>query len=98
MDESSRRLATREGVASDRIVFTEFGAMKETIDGVEIDRGSRARWLHDASAMENRGWGWTVLCCATIRSGFMARERSLSGPASFFGRFGLNVPKDAPQI
>jgi endoglucanase len=51
----------REGVPSDRIVFTEFGAMKQLTDGVEIDRDSRARWLHDAStAMERHGWSWTV--------------------------------------
>jgi hypothetical protein len=50
-----------EGVPSDRIVFTEFGAMKQLTDGIETDRASRARWLHDASAaMERRGWGWTV--------------------------------------
>jgi endoglucanase len=52
---------TREGVPSDRIVFTEFGAMKQLTDGIETDRASRARWLHDASAaMERHGWGWTV--------------------------------------
>jgi hypothetical protein len=52
---------TREGVPSDRIVFTEFGAMKQLTDGIETDRASRAHWLHDASAaMERRGWGWTV--------------------------------------
>ncbi len=51
----------RQQVASDQIVFTEFGAMKETIDGVQFDRTSRARWLRDASAaMERHGWGWTV--------------------------------------
>jgi hypothetical protein len=48
-------------VAPDQIVFTEFGAVKQTVDGVEIDRASRARWLHDtAGAVENHGWGWTV--------------------------------------
>jgi endoglucanase len=48
-------------VDSDRIVFTEFGAMKQTLDGREFDRASRARWLHDASsAIERRGWGWTA--------------------------------------
>jgi endoglucanase len=50
-----------EGVPSDRIVFTEFGAMKQLTDSIETDRASRARWLHDASAaMERHGWGWTV--------------------------------------
>jgi hypothetical protein len=51
----------RQTVASDRIVFTEFGAMKQLLDGVEIDRDSRMRWLRDASAAIARfGWGWTV--------------------------------------
>jgi hypothetical protein len=51
----------RQQVPSSRIVFTEFGAMKETVDGAPFDRASRARWLHDASAaIARRGWGWTV--------------------------------------
>lgn len=51
----------REGVDSNQIVFTEFGAMKQTISGVEIGRTSRARWLHDTSAgITRHGWGWTA--------------------------------------
>jgi hypothetical protein len=51
----------RQQVPSNRIVFTEFGAMKETVGGVQYDRASRARWLHDASAaIARRGFGWTV--------------------------------------
>jgi len=51
----------RRRVDADRIVFTEFGAMKQKIDGVEIDKASRARWLADASsAIERHGWGWTI--------------------------------------
>ncbi len=51
----------REQVPSDRIVFTEFGAMKETVDGAQFDRASRTRWLHDTAAgIARRGWGWTV--------------------------------------
>ncbi len=51
----------REQVPADRIVFTEFGAMKETVDGAQFDRASRARWLHDtAASIARRGWGWTV--------------------------------------
>jgi hypothetical protein len=50
-----------EQLDSDRIVFTEFGAMKHLIDGVEFDRASRARWLRDTSAsIESHGWGWTA--------------------------------------
>jgi endoglucanase len=64
IDEWMNRVADwqrRQQVDSDRIVFTEFGAMKQTEGGVEIDRASRARWLRDASAaMERHGWGWTA--------------------------------------
>jgi endoglucanase len=50
-----------EQVPADHIVFTEFGAMKQMTAGDEINRDSRARWLHDAAAaMEAHGWGWTV--------------------------------------
>src|SRR5262249_26677544 len=59
-----QRVATwqqREKVPADRIVFTEFGAMKQTLAGVEIDKASRTRWLYDvSSAIERRGWGWNV--------------------------------------
>ena len=51
----------RQKVDDERIVFTEFGAMKQKIDGVEIDRASRARWLHDTSAsIASHAWGWTA--------------------------------------
>ena len=51
----------REGVNSDQIVFTEFGAIKELSGGIEIGRASRTRWLHDASAaVAGHGWGWTA--------------------------------------
>jgi endoglucanase len=51
----------RQQVDSDRIVFTEFGAMKQTINGAEFDRASRARWLRDAAgSIESHGWGWTA--------------------------------------
>ena len=62
LDGQTGRLAeAREGVPSDRIVVTEFGTMKQLTGGIETDRASRARWLHDASAaMERHGWGWTV--------------------------------------
>lgn len=64
IDEWINRVADwqqRQHVEADRIVFTEFGAMKETIGDVEIGRASRARWLRDASgAIESHGWGWTA--------------------------------------
>lgn len=51
----------RQGVPSDRIVFTEFGAVKQLQHGIEFDKASRARWLHDASSLiESHRWGWTV--------------------------------------
>jgi endoglucanase len=53
----------REGVPSDHIVFTEFGAAKQLTAGSEIesDLPSRARWFHDVSrTMQSHGWGWSV--------------------------------------
>jgi endoglucanase len=51
----------RQKVDPGRVIFTEFGAMKQKMDGVEIDRASRARWLHDTSAsIASHGWGWTA--------------------------------------
>jgi hypothetical protein len=64
MEQWMRRVAEwqqRQSVAADRIVFTEFGAMKQTIEGNEFDKASRVRWLYDASSMiERHGWGWNV--------------------------------------
>ena len=77
IDAWMKRLAAwqaREGVSSDRIGFTEFGAMKQISDGVEIDPASRARWLGDTSgAIERQGWGWTVF---VLRNGPFALYRS----------------------
>jgi hypothetical protein len=88
----------REGVASDRIVFTEFGAMKQTIDGVEIDRGSRARWLHDASlAMENRGWGWTAYVLRDDPFGLYAKPGDRYPEPQLLRALRLTVPKDATK-
>jgi endoglucanase len=65
----------RHAIESDRIVFTEFGAMKQEIETVEIDRASRARWLRDASsAIERRGWGWTAFVLRDGPFGLYARE------------------------
>jgi hypothetical protein len=66
---------TREGVASSQIVFTEFGAMKQTIDGAEIGRASRARWLRETTAaIESHGWAGPLTCYATIRSAFTSTK------------------------
>jgi hypothetical protein len=88
----------REGVAADRIIFTEFGAMKQTIDGVEIDRASRARWLHDASlAMESRGWGWTAFVLHDDPFGLYAKPSDRYPETQLLRALRLNVPKDAPK-
>ena len=74
----------REKIDSDRIVFTEFGAMKQEIDGVQIDRASRARWLRDtASIIKGHGWGWTV---------YVLRD----GPFGIYDRQSDRVPD--PQL
>ncbi|NEW93599.1 cellulase family glycosylhydrolase [Rhodopseudomonas sp. BR0M22] len=46
----------RNGVAPERVVFTEFGATKS-----DVDRTSRLHWLRDvSSAIESYGWAWTL--------------------------------------
>jgi endoglucanase len=65
----------REGVHPDQIVFTEFGAMKQLQNGVEIEKSSRARWLHDASsAIERNGWGWNIYVLRDDPFGIYVRE------------------------
>lgn len=69
----------REKVPADRIVFTEFGAMKQTLNGVEIDKASRTRWLYDVSAaIERRGWGWSVYVLRDDPFGLYLRESDLN--------------------
>jgi len=56
-----RAWQSAHGIDPARIVFTEFGAMKQTLRGAEIDAGSRGRWLQQVSgAIERNGWGWTI--------------------------------------
>jgi hypothetical protein len=65
----------RQKIDADRIVFTEFGAMKQEIDGVQIDRASRARWLRDTAAViKDHGWGWTVYVLRDGPFGIYDRE------------------------
>ena len=78
MEEWMQRIAdwqTRQNVPNDRIVFTEFGAMKQLVEGVEIDKTSRVRWLHDASSIiERHGWGWNVYVLRDDPFGIYDRE------------------------
>jgi len=84
----------RQQIASDRIVFTEFGAMKQTIDGVEFDRASRARWLHDASAtIERHGWGWTAYVLRDDPFGLYVQESDRYPDPDLMRALGLDVPK-----
>jgi hypothetical protein len=84
----------REGVDSDRIVFTEFGAMKQTIGEVEIDRASRARWLRDASAsIESHGWGWTAYVLRDDPFGLYVRESDRYPDPELMRALRLDVPK-----
>ncbi len=88
----------REQVSSDRIVFTEFGAIKQTIDGVEIDRASRERWLHDASsAIESHGWGWTAFVLRDDPFGLYVRESDRYPDPRLLRALGLGVPADTPK-
>ena len=87
----------RVGIDSDRIVFTEFGAMKQTIGGSEIDRASRARWLHDASAsIASRGWGWTAYVLRDDPFGLYLRESDRNPDPELMHALGLDAPKTAP--
>jgi endoglucanase len=86
----------REQVDSDRIVFTEFGAIKQTIGDVEIDRDSRARWLHDtSSAIERHGWGWTAFVLRDDPFGLYVHESDGFPDFRLLRALGLDVPKDA---
>jgi endoglucanase len=84
---------TREGIASDHIVFTEFGAMKQTIDGVEIGRASRARWLRDTSAgIASHGWGWTAYVLRDDPFGLYLHEGDRNPDPSLMRAMHLNAP------
>lgn len=89
----------REGIAPDHVVFTEFGAMKQTIDGVEIDRASRARWLHDvSSAVASRGWGWTVFVLRDDPFGLYAHMGDRYPRPKLLRALGLNVLDDKAEL
>jgi len=80
----------RQDIDSDRIVFTEFGAMKQEIDGAQIDRASRARWLHDtASIVSSHGWGWTVYVLRDGPFGIYDRESDRGPDAQLISALGL---------
>jgi endoglucanase len=90
---------SRVGIASDHIVFTEFGAMKQIINGGEIDRASRARWLHDASsAIERRGWGWTAFVLRDDPFGLYVHMSDRYPDPKLLAALGLNVIGDAPDV
>ncbi|HEX4411836.1 MAG TPA: cellulase family glycosylhydrolase [Xanthobacteraceae bacterium] len=83
----------REGIDSDRIVFTEFGAMKQTIGDAEFDRASRARWLRDASAsIENHGWGWTAYVLRDDPFGLYVHESDRFPDPDLMRALRLNAP------
>ena len=88
----------REDVNSDQIVFTEFGAMKEIVDGVEIGRASRARWLHDAAAsIASRGWGWTAYVLRDDPFGLYVHESDHFPDPQLLNALGLDAPRDSPR-
>jgi endoglucanase len=88
----------RQRVASDRIVFTEFGAMKQKVDGVEIDKGSRVRWLRDASStIERHGWGWTVYVLRDDPFGLYERKSDRYPDPQLLRALRLEVPADDPR-
>jgi endoglucanase len=87
---------TRQHVDSDRIVFTEFGAMKQTVEGVEIDRGSRVRWLRDTSAsIESHGWGWTAYVLRDDPFGLYAHRNDRNPDPELMRALRLDAPKES---
>lgn len=87
----------REGVDADRIVFTEFGAMKETVDGVQIGRESRARWLRDTTAaIASHGWGWTAYVLRDDPFGLYVRESDRNPDPELMRALHLNDPPPSP--
>lgn len=84
----------REHIDSDHIVFTEFGAMKQKIDSVEIDRASRTRWLHDtSSAIASRGWGWTAFVLRDDPFGLYVRDTDRSPDPNLLDALQLDAPQ-----
>lgn len=89
----------RQQVPSDRIVFTEFGAMKETVDSAQFDRASRARWLHDAStSIAGHGWGWTAYVLRDDPFGLYVRESDPLPDPELMHALGLGTPKAVLQF
>jgi endoglucanase len=87
----------REGIDSDRIVFTEFGAMKQTINGMEIGRTSRARWLCDTStSIESHGWGWTAYVLRDDPFGLYVHEGDRNPDPELMRALHLNDPLSSP--
>jgi endoglucanase len=88
----------RQQVDSDRIVFTEFGAMKQTIDTVEIDRASRARWLRDtSSSIESHGWGWTAYVLRDDPFGLYAHRTDRYPDSQLLRALRLDAPDGVPE-
>ena len=86
----------RQRVDADRIVFTEFGAMKQTVGGVEIDRSSRARWLRDtAASIASHGWGWTAYVLHDDPFGLYAHENDRYPDPTLMRALGLEARKAA---
>jgi hypothetical protein len=85
----------KQRIDAGRIVFTEFGAMKQLINGVEFDKPSRVRWLRDASsAIERQGWGWTVYVLKDDPFGLYERRDDRYPDPELLRALRLDVPKD----
>jgi len=87
----------RENVDSDQIVFTEFGAMKQTVNGAEIGRASRARWLGDTAAgIARHGWGWTAYVLRDDPFGLYVHEDDRNPDPDLMRALGLKAPGGPP--
>lgn len=67
-------------LAPNRVVLTEFGAIRQVLNGSELERDSRARWLREVRTIaEGFGFGWTVWAWGNTSFGILEPDLSLSG-------------------
>ena len=83
----------RQHIDAERVVFTEFGAMKQETNGIEFDPASRRRWLEDTSSeIETHGWGWTAYVLRDGPFGLYARESDRAPDPNILRALRLNPP------
>jgi hypothetical protein len=70
--------------------------MKQLIGGAELDRASRARWLHDtAAAIARHGWGWTAYVLRDDPFGLYVNESDRDPDPELMHALGLGASSAA---